>query len=260
MEVIDFEFSVLEMALLMSIKVRACMDQSLHGCCRTHLRIIVHRNCAQAIEVETSALELGSKQAMDALTHQVSKGALANIMAIKTKAVKMNTRVIRLKEELERILQDNEEMAEMFLTRRAHMGTVLAGQDPLESTPSTADAAAAALAEGPEDSPFGTGVPHREPGLGARASMGAMGSPPSSRGFVRTSTIRRPLRSPSLTPGRGLRSVTLTADGSLPGKHVGLVLASDELGQMALVQAIGDVEDMLEVCYEGSNMYYSVCC
>lgn len=193
-------------------------------------------------------MEQGSKQAMDALTHQVSKGALADIMSVKTKAVKLNTRVVRFKEELERILQDNEEMAEMFLTRRAHMESMLAGQEPLDTAPSTEDAAAQALAEGPPaEDPFeGGGRLERESTLDSRPSMGA-GSPPSSRSFLRTSTIRRPLRSPSVTPGRGLRSVTVAADGPTGVKRAGLVLASDELGQMALVQAIGDVEDMLEV-------------
>lgn len=234
------------------------------GCCH---EVPVHFHVStyiQTIEVETSALELGSKQAMASLTDQVSKPALANLMAVKTKAVKMNTRAVRFKEEMERILQDNEEMAEMFLTRRAHMDTVLAEQQgALQSTPSTAEAAAAALAEGPEGrseggtqggfqgGPFAGAALEREPSMHPQASMGSVGSPPSSRGFVRTSTIRRPLRSPTVTPGRGLRSVTMPADGgAVSGKHAGLVLASDELGQMALVQAIGDVEDMLEVCVE----------
>ena len=71
MDSVDFEFAVLELALTLTIK---------------------------AIELESCALEAGSKRAMECLQHQVSKGALADIMRVKTSAVKMNTRVLRFKE------------------------------------------------------------------------------------------------------------------------------------------------------------------
>ncbi|PRW58893.1 magnesium transporter MRS2-7 [Chlorella sorokiniana] len=82
--------------------------------------------CTNALDSEVYDLELRAYPAIDRLATNVSKGVLEEVRQVKQVMGRLTGRVQRVKTELEEILEDDADMADMYLARRA----VLLGEAP----------------------------------------------------------------------------------------------------------------------------------
>eukprot|EP00252_Welwitschia_mirabilis_P008065 TRINITY_DN1976_c0_g1_i4.p1 TRINITY_DN1976_c0_g1~~TRINITY_DN1976_c0_g1_i4.p1 ORF type:complete len:337 (-),score=77.96 TRINITY_DN1976_c0_g1_i4:300-1310(-) len=70
------------------------------------------------LETETSALEEEAYPALDELTSKISTLNLERVRQIKSRLVTISGRVQKVRDELEHLLDDDEDMAEMYLTEK----------------------------------------------------------------------------------------------------------------------------------------------
>ena len=120
-------------------------------------------------------LEAVLSPALDTLTKTVSQPALERVRKLKTRHQRLLTRVQSVREELQRFLDDDEDMFRMCLTRKLE----------LEEERERATAAAAAAAAAAESGDTGAGAIGRGqspivPGLGSAGSPAPYAHPPSA--------------------------------------------------------------------------------
>jgi len=75
----------------------------------------------KVLEHEVTNLEQDARSALDNLTKKVSRAALENVRRVKTRLNRLTARIGKLREELEDLMDDDEDMADMYLGRRAEM-------------------------------------------------------------------------------------------------------------------------------------------
>lgn len=107
-----------------------------------------------SLEVEANKVELDAKPALEALRKRVDNVNLERVRRMKTRLVRVAGRVSKVREEIQRYLDDDSDMRDMYLTRKAKQES--------ESYAATLDAAAA---DATSPAPDGTG--HRGGDRGA---------------------------------------------------------------------------------------------
>ncbi|WZZ28686.1 hypothetical protein YC2023_012087 [Brassica napus] len=98
-----------------------------------------------SLESEAVRLELEAHPALDKLTIKISTLNLERVRQIKSRLVAITGRVQKVRDELEKLLNDDEDMAEMYLTDK------LAQKLENSSASSTSDTVVVDLPEGDED-------------------------------------------------------------------------------------------------------------
>ncbi|XP_009111645.1 magnesium transporter MRS2-3 [Brassica rapa] len=101
-----------------------------------------------SLESEAVRLELEAHPALDKLTIKISTLNLERVRQIKSRLVAITGRVQKVRDELEKLLNDDEDMAEMYLTDK------LAQKLENSSASSTSDTVVVDLPEGDEDDRF----------------------------------------------------------------------------------------------------------
>ncbi|XP_028786065.1 magnesium transporter MRS2-F-like, partial [Neltuma alba] len=86
-------------------------------------------SACRCLESETHTLEEEAYPALDELTSQISTLNLERVRQIKSRLVTLSGRVQKVRDELEHLLDDDNDMAEMYLTRK------LASRSPDQSSP-----------------------------------------------------------------------------------------------------------------------------
>ncbi|CAN1833448.1 Magnesium transporter MRS2-3 [Linum perenne] len=74
------------------------------------------------LEIEAKTLELEAHPALDKLTSKISTLNLERVRQIKSRLVAITGRVQKVRDELEHLLDDDEDMAEMYLTEKEGQG------------------------------------------------------------------------------------------------------------------------------------------
>lgn len=72
-----------------------------------------------SLEVEANKVELDSKPALEALRKRVDNVNLERVRRMKTRLVRVSGRVSKVREEIQRYLDDDSDMRDMYLTRKA---------------------------------------------------------------------------------------------------------------------------------------------
>eukprot|EP00256_Glycine_max_P066934 XP_025981529.1 magnesium transporter MRS2-F [Glycine max] len=75
-------------------------------------------SACRCLESETSTLEVEAYPALDELTSQLSTLNLERVRQIKSRLVELSGRVQKVADELEHLLDDDNDMAEMYLTKK----------------------------------------------------------------------------------------------------------------------------------------------
>ncbi len=99
-----------------------------------------------SLEVEANKVELDAKPALEALRKRVDNVNLERVRKMKTRLVRVTGRVSKVREEIQRYLDDDSDMRDMYLTRKAKQES--------ESYAATLDADAA---DASSPAPDGTG-------------------------------------------------------------------------------------------------------
>uniref|UniRef100_I1JAX9 Magnesium transporter n=1 Tax=Glycine max TaxID=3847 RepID=I1JAX9_SOYBN len=105
-----------------------------------HIKAIItaHEACLEAacsvLENEAKTLEQEAHPALDKLTSKISTLNLERVRQIKSRLVAITGRVQKVRDELEHLLDDDDDMAEMYLSEK------LAEQDDLEKAEDTSSA------------------------------------------------------------------------------------------------------------------------
>ena len=99
-----------------------------------------------SLEVEANKVELDAKPALEALRKRVDNVNLERVRKMKTRLVRVTGRVSKVREEIQRYLDDDSDMRDMYLTRKAKQES--------ESYAATLDADAA---DASSPAPNGTG-------------------------------------------------------------------------------------------------------
>lgn len=81
------------------------------------LEVCLESTC-KCVESETSMLEQEAYPVLDELTSKISTLNLEHVRQIKSRLVAMSGRVQKVRDELEHLLDDDMDMAEMYLTRK----------------------------------------------------------------------------------------------------------------------------------------------
>ena len=72
-----------------------------------------------SLEVEANKVELDAKPALEALRKRVDNVNLERVRKMKTRLVRVTGRVSKVREEIQRYLDDDSDMRDMYLTRKA---------------------------------------------------------------------------------------------------------------------------------------------
>ncbi|CAN1253305.1 Magnesium transporter MRS2-3 [Linum perenne] len=99
------------------------------------------------LEIEAKTLELEAHPALDKLTSKISTLNLERVRQIKSRLVAITGRVQKVRDELEHLLDDDEDMAEMYLTEK-----LASMENSTASSFSLHDAEAAREGQGPSTS------------------------------------------------------------------------------------------------------------
>ena len=73
-----------------------------------------------SLEIEANKVELDAKPALEALRKRVDNVNLERVRRMKTRLVRITGRVSKVREEIQRYLDDDSDMRDMYLTRKAH--------------------------------------------------------------------------------------------------------------------------------------------
>jgi len=88
-----------------------------------------------ALEVEANKIELDGKPALEALRKQVNNVNLERVRRMKNRLVRITGRVSKVRDEIQRYLDDDSDMRDMYLTRKAKLHSAPDGAANPETTP-----------------------------------------------------------------------------------------------------------------------------
>ena len=204
------------------------------------LEIALEITC-NSLEHETLELDALGRRAVDALANKVTTTRLEQVRKVKGLISRLLTRVSQLKEELAHLLDDDDDMRQMYLTRKHVQQTLISSQGDPRALAASPDAEGGGAGGG--RGPRGAEAPHGAACDGAGTPAPPVLLPPL------------PMVSPSqrsLTGGRRFNSRTFTTPfGSPPMEGVG-VPADEELAN-----DFDDMEDMLETFHEAISGTHS---
>lgn len=88
-----------------------------------------------SLEVEANKVELDSKPALEALRKRVDNVNLERVRRMKTRLVRVSGRVSKVREEIQRYLDDDSDMRDMYLTRKAKQEQEMLTREESTDTP-----------------------------------------------------------------------------------------------------------------------------